>query len=166
MAGVTEVEFRQKVKLSDIAIKKIKRILKLRGFAFKGERSKLEYLELSPFIINILKKNNITSVELLVAKTESELLKIMKLGQNKVDQIKKKLVEQGLALKASPDIVNEVREKRSEIPKIKILDAIDRLLELNPSIRPTEKEIIAELIEDLGYEVKRSTLSQILFKNA
>ena len=67
------------------------------------ERMPIEELELSVRSFNCLKRANINTVENLINKTEEDMMNVRNLGRKSLDEIKLKLEELTLGLKASDD---------------------------------------------------------------
>lgn len=63
----------------------------------------IEELELSVRSFNCLKRAGINTVEELTHKTEDDMMKVRNLGKKSLDEVKNKLEELGLGLKASED---------------------------------------------------------------
>lgn len=69
----------------------------------KALEMSIEELELSVRSFNCLKRASINTVEELTQKTEEEMMKVRNLGKKSLDEVKSKLEELGLALKASEE---------------------------------------------------------------
>ena len=67
------------------------------------EKMPIEELELSVRSFNCLKRANINTVENLISKTEEDMMNVRNLGRKSLEEIKQKLDELGLSLKASDD---------------------------------------------------------------
>jgi DNA-directed RNA polymerase subunit alpha len=63
----------------------------------------IEELELSVRSFNCLKRASINTVEELTQKTEEDMMKVRNLGKKSLDEVKNKLEELGLSLKASDE---------------------------------------------------------------
>ena len=67
------------------------------------EKMPIEELELSVRSFNCLKRANINTVENLINKTDDDMMNVRNLGRKSLDEIKQKLDELGLGLKASEE---------------------------------------------------------------
>ena len=67
------------------------------------EKMPIEELELSVRSFNCLKRANINTVENLINKSESDMMNVRNLGRKSLEEIKVKLEELGLGLKASDE---------------------------------------------------------------